>query len=255
MSRTKLQEVPNENWRNIQRCLAIGRRGLPGGDTIHNLLYRAGRLSKVRALPFDKKKQVNICKSYQSGISSTKLAAKYNTNKSTILRLLKRNGIVRRDRSLTSGEKNTILRLIKQRLTLLDIASKIGRDVSAVGDFTRSKGIMPIGKKVLNNKQELEIIEKNKSGRSQTSLSEEYKCSTTVIRSAIIRHGVVPNTKTIRRPRKRRKHYSEGRICSEYQSGYSSLEVAAHHHIHSTTVLKVLRKHNVCIRPALKQSH
>ena len=40
MARSKLQEVPNENWIKINSALAHGSRGLPGGDSIARLLER-----------------------------------------------------------------------------------------------------------------------------------------------------------------------------------------------------------------------
>ena len=67
-----------------------------------------------------------IAQRYEAGEQSTDLAKEHNIAKSTLLRLLSKQGIQTRQRGLTPEKEREILRLRKQGFVIRDIAKRVG---------------------------------------------------------------------------------------------------------------------------------
>lgn len=161
---------------------------------------------------FDKRKttldqEANIIKKYLQGYSLTKLSKEYNLTKSVMRRVLRENNICRRTlKESCQKYKNLETRIIQMY--------NQGKSLNTVGDifniaactvrnillrnniFIRNqKKYKILSKRIFSEEQEKIIIEKYiKNFISCNKLSQEYKCSNSVIRGILIRNDIVIRT-------------------------------------------------------------
>ena len=117
-----------------------------------------------------------IIEEYQSGLSSLKLAKKYNCSKSKILGIIKKNNIKRRSTKiiLTKEQEDSIIKLYKNKVVIEEIISKLKISEKKVYEVLNKYGIVRNLNKKIDNETKDKIVECFNSGQKVSEIQENF---------------------------------------------------------------------------------
>lgn len=95
---------------------------------------------------------------------------------------------------LTREQINHIVELYKSGLSHKEVSQRTGFDVNKIRRTLKAEGVVSRTNsfyiRILNSEQELDVVQKYKSGKNMNQLADEYGCSRSVIDDTLRRHNV-----------------------------------------------------------------
>jgi transposase len=191
---------------------------------------------------------------YQQGIYIYKLSEKFNLNKTTISRLLKKNNIYVKNskdfKKLNEKQEQEIVNHYQSWASLTQLAEMynvstftIKRTLKNYGAYIKSPAGSNLITWKITKKDEREIIKLYQQGLSLRKIAEKFDVIDETIASALKRNNVRIRSRTAHIAKINKKQHKE--IISLYNQGLSSLKIAKMFNVTSTIILSVLKKNNI----------
>jgi hypothetical protein len=83
-------DAPGETWSGLNSALRLGTRGLPGGDSLHRLLRREGRIAESRGRPRQIARHLLVCRLSAGGLSLAEIGRRLGVSRQAAWEMLKR---------------------------------------------------------------------------------------------------------------------------------------------------------------------
>ena len=191
---------------------------------------------------------------YQQGIYIYKLSEKFNLNKTTISRLLKKNNIYVKNskdfKKLNEKQEQEIVNHYQSWASLAQLAEMynvstftIKRTLKNYGAYVKSPAGSNLITWKITKKDEREIIKLYQQGLSLRKIAEKFDVIDETIASALKRNNVRIRSKTAHIVKINKKQHKE--IINLYNQGLSSLKIAKMFNVSPAIILSVLKKNNI----------
>ena len=183
-----------------------------------------------------------IIEEYLNGLSSLKLAKKYNCSKSKILKILKNNGIKRRTTKfeITEDIRDLIIKSYKAKIKLCDISKISGVCQRRIYEVLKEENILRNANKKIPVEIENEICKKFLGGKTNKQLCEEYGLWPGTISKILDKNGI---------KRKRIAHNKidnkiKQNVVNEYVNGLNICELSEKYGFATTTIARWVKNEN-----------
>lgn len=180
-------------------------------------------------------------------LSSLKIAKIFNVDKSTVLESLKLQGIERRSlRAFDDDEEQEIISDYLDGMNMSEIARELDCSPNLIWSVIKRNGIESRGNHGILERDDQEIYDLYLSGKSKKEICEIFSCWRGSINTSLQRSGAEDAMQELINQR-------EQEIVDLYNSGYSMSEVSeiVDYYKNSSTISKILKKHNVDTRTHL----
>ncbi len=83
-------DAPGETWSGLNTALRLGTRGLPGGDSVHRLLRREGRIAESRGRPAQVSRHLLVYHLSAEGLSLAEIGRRLGVSRQAAWEMLRR---------------------------------------------------------------------------------------------------------------------------------------------------------------------
>ncbi len=178
-----------------------------------------------------------IIKEYQDGLSSLKLAKKYNCSKSKILGILKKNKIERRSNKIILTEKqiNSIIELYENKVTIEEIVSKLKVSGKKIYEVLNKHGIVRKLNKKINEKTKKNIIKYFNNGVKISEIQTKFNIKSDATIYKILKEKGI---KIKHIPHNKIDDIVKDKIINEYVNGLNICELHEIYGYGTTTIAR-----------------
>jgi DNA invertase Pin-like site-specific DNA recombinase len=237
------------------------KRGVVKGEPVRFLQGHHNRTAERKPRKLGGAKDAEICRRYEAGERIVDIGAALGIHKTTVHRVLRRNGISP-NRRLSEADNAEICRRYEAGEPGSAIAKDFGVSKEAVYRVLETAGVArrpwhgppPI----LTANHEDEAINRYAGGKPAKAIAEDFSVSDTTILKVLDRRGIPRNHRTVYESVA--QHYAamrslsdaqEAEVCRRYEAGESGPVIAKALGIGEHAVSNALKRNGVEKRPAV----
>ena len=185
-----------------------------------------------------------IINDYRNGLSSLKIAKKYNISKSKVLSILTKNGVERRKHgvSITSKQEEIVLTLYKDKEEIKKIVEKTGIPRRRVYEILNTHGIVRHFNKKITESAKINICKDFLDGKTFEDIALEYNIKSTGTISKILKENNIIVQKKIHN---KIDEKIVNKVVNEYKNGLSICELRDIYGYGTSTIARWIRKAGV----------
>lgn len=139
-----------------------------------------------------------LVRRYMEGAATAELVSDYGVSDTGVRNILRRHGVTpsHGQQPLAEEQRRWAFALLNEGLDLRDIAARVGCTDGVLSKiFRRDFGVEKrpsVKRPLLSPEQRAEVVRRYKEYATYEELTKEYDCSPSVIKSALIEHGLKP---------------------------------------------------------------